>query len=172
MPNWCENDLTVRGPKAEVQRFLDHVKTETTKFDFSTIIPYPEKFQKLDKIAADWKPESKTERPSDGFNSGGYEWCIENWGTKWNNLDGEYRSVEIESWEVREKDIEREVIFHFDTAWSPPVPVIKFASKLFPELDFDLRFFEQGCAFNGILQVKDGKVAMEKVGDYFGNRGG
>jgi len=174
MPNWCENDLRVIGKKEEIQRFLDHVKTESSRFDFETIIPYPDEFKKLDETAAAWeknkdKPPNAM-RPKDGFNSGGYEWCINNWGTKWNLVEGDYCKIDFD--EMEQWGDECTLELHFDTAWSPPVPVIHEASNLFPELTFELRYFEQGCAFNGIYRVQNKKVELDKTGEYFGNRGG
>lgn len=45
-----------------------------------------------------------------------YEWALEKWGTKWNAY-----SIE-----------EREGCLKFETAWSPPHPVIEFLAKQFP----------------------------------------
>lgn len=175
MPNWCENDLKIVGKKEEIQRFLDHVKTDRSRFDFETIIPYPDKFRRQDEAAVDWEKNKgrppNAIRPKDGFNSGGYEWCINNWGTKWNLFDDRFHEIrfdEMEEW----CDGDHSLTLHFDTAWSPPVPVIHEASNLFSELTFELRYFEQGCAFNGIYRVKNKEVELDKTGDYFGNRGG
>lgn len=175
MPNWCENDLKIIGPKEEIQRFLDHVKTDSSRFDFETIIPYPEEFKKQDEVAVAWEKNKdrplNSKRPKDGFNSGGYEWCVNNWGTKWNLVENGFHEIIFDDWEDwGGGEWERQL--HFDTAWSPPVPVIHEASMLFPELMFELRYFEQGCAFNGIYRVKNKIVELNKTGDYFGDRGG
>ena len=39
MPNWVTNDLRIYGPKTEIERFLYHVKTGHSDFDFRMIIP-------------------------------------------------------------------------------------------------------------------------------------
>lgn len=56
-----------------------------------------------------------------------YEWCIKNWGTKWNACD---------SW------VEDDII-HFDTAWSPPIPVLIALSKKYPNNEFYLEFEDE-----------------------------
>jgi hypothetical protein len=105
MPNWCENDLMIAGNTADVQQVLDFIKSgegeDQTLFDFSKIIPYPEKYVELDKKANDFGKEANSisrddpdrekklsvirskygvhdgEWLKDGYNSGGYEWCCE-----------------------------------------------------------------------------------------------
>ena len=88
MPNWCECDLYISGPKEELEKFLETVKSEESVFDFNRVIPYPEHFRELDGPFKEWMTTPAEERtgppPADGFNQGGYEWCLLNWGTKWN----------------------------------------------------------------------------------------
>ena len=91
MPNHCENDLEVEGPRAEVERFLEYAKGENGVFDFNRFILYPERFSRLDAEASLWREKHEgdmvlkwSEGPKDGFNSGGHDWCVKNWGTKWN----------------------------------------------------------------------------------------
>jgi hypothetical protein len=171
MPNWCENDLTITGKPEELQRFLDFAKGidggEETALDFNQFIPYPEEYRKLNEAAKEWRkqhPEAPwTDRPRDGYNQGGYEWCIENWGTKWTAMATIDEDYDLE---------DGELVMHFDTAWSPPLPVIKKASELFPALQFDLRYFECGVGFNGVYRCQGGQVEEDRVGDYFGGRGG
>ena len=86
---WCENDLAVEGPKEVIEEFLKFAAGESP-FDFEKFIPYPEEFQRLDEIAEAWLKEHAERpdydwhsQPKDGFNSGGYDWCVANWGTKW-----------------------------------------------------------------------------------------
>ena len=40
-----------------------------------------------------------------------YEWCIKNWGTKWNSIDASF-SLEDDS-----------IVYKFHTAWAEPLPV-------------------------------------------------
>jgi len=183
MPNWCENDLTVTGPKEAVLRFKELAKGkkhgEDTVLSEENFIPYPEDFRILDE-ASPFLGEHK-ELPDDvrrrleakgldvtrdGYNQGGYEWCIENWGTKWGFCDpklvGEYDYG----------DGKYCLQYSFDTAWSPPIPLVKKMGEMFPELEFDLRYFEGGCGFNGILRIEGGEVVIDRCAEYFGYRGG
>jgi hypothetical protein len=142
MPNWCENDLRIEGTEAEVKRFIEFVKSDDYPFDFDKIIPEPEGNQTND-------------------------WNIDHWGTKWNAHD-----TEIDDSNPSWSSEEYAVTYHFETAWSPPEPVIKKAAELFPELIFDLRYFECGMAFNGVLRIQKGTITDERSAEYFGDRGG
>ena len=172
MPNWCENDLAVRGPSDAVKGFLTLAEGESP-FDFSKLIPYPEHFRRLDAIADAWereqaeKPEKERggPRPADGFNSGGYEWCVKNWGTKWPAV-----AVKIEA--RKETAAGLEVVIHFSSAWTPPKPVISRASELFPSLRFVLRYFEAGAEFQGEYVMKYGECIRDESSSYRGTRGG
>jgi hypothetical protein len=170
MPNWCECDLRVEGSSNRVTEFLEAVWGENGLFDFEMLIPYPDKYKELDRLAFEWNqlpPEAKksAEQPKDGFNLGGYEWCLANWGTKWNAACATVGDVR------RWGDL-AEVDICFDTAWSPPKPAIKKASALFPDLLLDLRYFECGARFHGMYVCRGGEVEIDECGDYFGRRGG
>jgi hypothetical protein len=173
MPNWCECDLTIEGTAQSLKRFLDYCGN---KFEFGRFIPYPEEFAALDEAARRWEqshredPENCGPRPKDGFNQGGYEWCVENWGTKWDACEVEMPELPPDSDGDSPNPLEIEI--RFETAWSPPLMVILAASKQFPELAFDLRYFEGGQGYNGWLRCEAGEVVVEESGDYFGSRGG
>jgi len=185
MPNYCENDLYVYGEPEKLKEFKEYAKGSGGWIDFNKFIPYPEKFKKQDDKANRWSElknkkddelsgDEKKEKIllsmeadergyiTDGYNSGGYEWCLKNWNTKWNACN-----VELND------NIEEGILtYYFDTAWTPPLPVIKKMSEMFPELKFELRYFECGAGFNGLFKCFGGKVIEDKMGDYFGDRGG
>lgn len=169
MPNWCENDLYVRGSKEELEKFKEAVRGtghdgEEKLICEDKIIPYPENFRLLDVAAEEYRqkyPIGFKIPPKDGFNQGGREWCLENWGTKWG-------FVEVEL--VVESDDELQ--YTFRTAWSPPNPLIRKLGEMFPNLEFEFRYFEGGMGFNGILSIKEGQAVDDRTGEYFGSRGG
>ena len=174
MPNWCENDLTIEGKLERLQEFREKLRGqnrngEDTPLNEDALIPYPEEFRKMDTEASQYlkeHPDDWRNAPKDGFNSGGYERCIQNWGTKWG-------FCRVQEPELRKYgDDEGTLVYQFDTAWSPPLPLIKKMGELFPDLVFDLRYFEGGMQFNGIFRIENGQVTDERSGDYFGNRGG
>lgn len=131
--------------------------------DFSTVIPYPQQFVDLDKRAHEfnvraaeitkkkgkgWKARYQALRAEfgvrddqpfikDGYNSGGYEWCIANWGTKWNAAQVSLDYAEGE----------RIAHYYFDTAWSPPTPVCEALARKFPGLQVEIEYVEEGMGF-------------------------
>jgi hypothetical protein len=172
MPNWCDCELTVTGDVADLHAFADFIKTDKSDFDFNTIIPYPEKFRELDRIAYEWdkdNPNNWKDRPKDGFNQGGYEWCIQNWGTKWNLGNGDWDSVQID---MLDCEIEPHMTLCFQTAWAPPSPVVLEASIIFPTLTFKLEYYEGGMGFQGKYVARAGEVVCDLEGEYTGYRGG
>lgn len=77
-----------------------------------------------------------------------YDWCIANWGTKWNAY-----SVEINELS------ERRIKLSFETAWTPPVPVIAKLCSTFPDVEVCMHYFESGCWFAGTVEGSNGEIA-------------
>jgi hypothetical protein len=185
MSNWCDCELTVVGDHVRLKEFMEKMKGkdrhgEETLLNEEALIPYPEEFRRLDVASSEYRKETeqivakaaneeeqkkiRKERgwgPQDGYNQGGYDWCVKNWGTKWG-----FCNVEL----VVDDDGCLE--YRFDTAWSPPVPLIAKMGELFKDLRFELRYYEGGCDFQDVIEVKDGEVVQDWTGDYIGHRGG
>ena len=177
MPNWCECDLTVEGPVEEVKKFMEFARTGDNVLDHNKFVPYPKEFADADAAAAKWREENPdqlwTKGPKDGFNNGGYEWCKNNWGTKW-GIDRPKitETFGIEGVGVEYNLKEGSVDYTFECAWSPPTPIIKKMGEQFKKLRFVLRYFEASMAFNGIYILENGKVTEDETGAYYGTRGG
>ena len=58
-----------------------------------------------------------------------YDWCIENWGTKWNAYD--YKPDVDYSEEYAQSGV-----LKFWTAWDAPHPVVKKLSEIFSDIEF------------------------------------
>lgn len=67
-----------------------------------------------------------------------YSWNLDNWGTKWDAYD-----VQVE----RQDDTV--LWIGFNTAWSPPVPVIHAMQGQHPELSITAEYEEEGMGFRG-----------------------
>ncbi|HYT89793.1 MAG TPA: hypothetical protein VEL76_13880 [Gemmataceae bacterium] len=158
MPNWCECDLLIEGPAGQVSAFLKQADaTDARDFDFNCFIPYPEKYRRPDETAANWDRDSKRtgERPADGYNSGGKEWRLEHWGTKWNAHRVTVDKPQIVGDGAR-------VVIHFSTPYAALIPVVRKASEMYPQLRMDLSYVEETQEFAGRLVCKGGKVLFHE----------
>lgn len=165
MPNHVENYLKIASNKGSVMPVLDFIAGGNGPIDFNNIIPYPEKYRAADEASATAQKERPTEYetwPDDGYNHGGYEWCVENWYTKWN-------AYNISIVENKYNDT---VVIRFNTAWRPPVPVIIELARMFPEYDFCLEYYEAGAGYSGSMYLSEGVVKHDFSGEYCGFRGG
>lgn len=67
-----------------------------------------------------------------------YNWNREHWGTKWDAYEVE-GSVAYK----RSSKVPYEVVYRFQTAWNPPVPVLEAMTKQFPELHLSLAYVDE-----------------------------
>jgi len=77
----------------------------------------------------------------------GYNFNVDEYGTKWDVGN----SIFIE--EISNKRI----VIEFDTAWSPSVPITEELAQMFPDLSFDHKYSEPGCAFCGYISFTRGE---------------
>lgn len=78
-----------------------------------------------------------------------YDWCCENWGTKWNAS------------ECTEVD-ENAKSISFQTAWSTPFPVMKRLSEMFPNIEIRTEFADEDIGQNcGMYTFKGGEIISE-----------
>ena len=116
MPNWCNNQLAVRGPAPEVQRFkeqaLGHSPWEASEgtaeiepdpLNFHSLVPVPEELVKA------------------GYNESAQLWEKAHWGCKWG----------ADNTEIVE-ECGGYVAYAFDTAWSPPLEFLREVSRQCP----------------------------------------
>jgi len=127
--------------------------TGTAQLDFNTVIPQPEELSDIQIGGGDkrWRvvdgenidlTETELQHLQDQYGSiDWYDWSVKNWGTKWNAID---------------TDIQENILF-FSTAWSPPLPFVQAASKMFPRLTFELEYKEEGDGFFGVSAFQAGE---------------
>lgn len=56
-----------------------------------------------------------------------YDWCCNNWGTKWNACNAECRTCK------------KKLIYQLDTAWNAPYIIIRALSAKFPEVKITIK---------------------------------
>ncbi len=97
------------------------------------------------------QPKTDLSKPISFDSDHWYDWNVRNWGTKWdvaviNNQDYSDTQVQITD--------DNDVMYHFQTAWSPVGEVLLKLSEMYPSLNFDYEYEEeQGwggtCTFVG-----------------------
>jgi hypothetical protein len=76
-----------------------------------------------------------------------YSWSIQNWGTKWNAYD----QIEVGFGTIQ-----------FDTAWSTPFPVVQKLARMFPELDFEVKFADEDLGSNCGTYLFEGGILVNE----------
>lgn len=81
-----------------------------------------------------------------------YEWCIHNWGTKWNACDP--------AWE-------NENIIHFETAWAMPGPIYLELSRLYPDISIVVDYADEDLGCNcGQAEYSNGRENINYIDDF------
>lgn len=124
MPNWCQNNLTIRhDDRSKVIEF---------------VLAYKE-----GKACEHYLPVPKND---DGtVFDGWFDWCINNWGTKW-----DIGSDNDETYGLHPTVVDNQATMSFDSAWSPPVGLYKKLHEL--GFSVDATYFEPGMAYCGIWE--------------------
>lgn len=151
MPNWVYNNLSIEGTEEAITKVKAQLNKPIVKqygedkeattysnpiFSFWNIIAPPE--DKLEEYFgthgfADGKKQGESEYNWYNFNNS-------KWGTKWDVAvsDGEkWSETEITN------ESATHISYRFNTAWSPPLPVIEELSVQHPELQITLEYEEE-----------------------------
>jgi Ferredoxin-like domain in Api92-like protein len=187
MPNHCETDLYISGKSEDVRAVLEFLEISAGKSetDFcNKLIPYPDNFRQRDADCPRWDDPDRTEKivafiskygnGDDGFNSGGYEWCVNNWGTKWGAYD------------ITHSTRRHAEVVSFRSAWKSPDPrVFQELQKRFPTVTLHVEFYESGQGFCGGYTIaaedehfddsqpwQSGLISSSWKSEYRGFRGG
>lgn len=170
MPNWVDNDLHIKGDESEIKRFKEFAQKDDDLLSFDNFIPYPTIYAGQDALVRQHLAACNNDYAefikryhgeNDGYNEGGYEWRIENWGTKWD-------ACEV----LLLKEEKKHLFYNFFTAWDTCTPAIKKMSELFPELEFGLKAYESSLGWQFHLIIKNGIISTETTKNYTGKRGG
>ena len=171
MPNWCSNRVRVclkEGDNVEdMKEFKELVKGENGRpFSFNSIIPMPEELHTVQspvRIMTEEEIEEYKKKHSDSEwmigtlpitkeysdellekygDNNWYDWCINNWGVKWDCADGT----------ITEEFADLELTYTFDTPWGPPQEIYDVLTAKFPNLRLTWFWDEPGCEQAGYLQ--------------------
>lgn len=82
-----------------------------------------------------------------------YDWCINNWGTKWNAYGyDEYTPTEVDT---------KDATITFQTAWSAPHPILAKLAEMYPELSFEHTWADEDIGQNCGQRVYNGGECTE-----------
>ena len=113
MPNHVINKITFRAPNRKTRGIIKSLFVKGN-LDFNILIPTPPTI---------YHGRLGQEEENDFNDLTWYNWNIRNWGTKWNAYNSSCQTI----------DGVTEIIF--DTAWSPPLPVIVAFANIY-KIDF------------------------------------
>lgn len=139
MPNWVSN--TIAFDKAYADRIIP-VCCPNGEFDFQTLIPSEEsRSAQVANWNTKWNAAWSEVKDGDSFQdfmySTGKDWCDE-----WLKASRDPNEVQ--------DCYAGKILIHFETAWSPPFPVIEaFAEKF--NIPFEYSYNELGMFFWGIV---------------------
>lgn len=139
MPNWCENQMVVKGDPERVEQFVEQMKGLTEKgeeylLDFEAVIPMP-------------KVLDGRKSPSDDGSITWYDWQVGHWGVKWGACD-------VNLSYDKGSNI---AIYDFNTPWGPAIPWQETVIEFYPWLSFTFEWVEWGMCFRGNQSGENGK---------------
>ena len=148
MPNWCQNYLTVsitdQTTIENLNDFFFFNKSEKSKLDFNKLIPMPEDIRNTNSPN---NSETKQELIDKYGVDNWYEWCVQNWGTKWNANSEMIVHNNVDS-----------IKYIFDTAWAPPIPWIMKLIEKYPNFNINLEYEEPMMNFGGKIEFNNGEL--------------
>lgn len=128
MPNWCSNEITISGEEAELALLAQQLQANEETI-MERLVPQPE-----------------------GLADGAwYQWCLDNWGTKWDmcELAGDYDVGYIS--------------LVYETAWAPNVPFWETISAQYPGLHMVHHYKETGMCYMGVATYQEGTCNDQTV---------
>jgi hypothetical protein len=156
MPNWCNNNISISHPDRSK---MEALVTAVRAGEFCNhVCPVPEELKIVagrvgdDADAEQKKLEEDTARNLEKFGYGNwYDFCVGEWGTKWDVDPYEGENVELD---------DNTIYFGFDSAWSPPIGIYeKLMEQGYTVL---AQYYEPGMAFVG--EWDDGNDNFFEIG--------
>ena len=152
MPNHVTNKLTVRKGTQKILPAL-----------YSATIEYNSIDEKLYDILLNFSfnkiiPQGEHDN----------QWRWDNWGTR---TDAYVVDDPADEWQNKDETINLINSFgQFETAWSPPLQVIRKLQKMFPDYSFALDYIDEQFMFCGTMDIKGADIYTEEEKDlrYYG----
>ncbi len=159
MPNWCMNQLTIHGPKEDLEDIIEH------KFMFEQYFPTPlfkkdilekKKHEKYDEEVLEKLLKKAHPSETDYWHS----WRVREWGVKW---DCSLLDDEKNNYDFFEEDNGLCTVYYcFDSPWGPPIQAYEKMSVLYPLCEISLFFIEEGTSFVGYIKFNCSQILKSK----------
>lgn len=143
MPNWCNNNVEISGPKKvidQIEKIVDEKKNKKGQGLFDWMLPMPKELRETQADGTERKDLLKKYGHSDW-----YGWANDNWGTKWDCS---------EFYGFDRKD-ESTITFGFDTAWAPALTAFETWLSNNDDCSVICTYYEPGCDFAGVWDNGD-----------------
>ena len=136
MPNWCNNTITLTGPKEKITAIYAKAKEDNALLQ--QLKPMP---KELNDTTSPSPTEGKVQPLVDGFDNW-YDWRVQNWGSKWDvdadNLELSDDGTTISGW--------------FDSAWAPPIHAYEYFLTDNEDCSIKSYYYEGGMDFAGLWE--------------------
>jgi hypothetical protein len=136
MPNWNSNTVTIDGPKEKIAALWARATAGEDSGLLNAMVPMPRELLAGD----DW-----------------YDWCVENWGTKWDISNEGLQLVDNGNGTAS-------ITGYADSAWSPPLEAFQAYANANEDVYLELKYFEPGMSFTGVWDSAGGDAYWEDVG--------
>ena len=133
MPNWCNNTITLTGPKEKITAIYNKAKEDNALLQ--QLYPMPTELEGTTSPA----PKEGEPQPLVDGHDNWYDWRVENWGTKWD--------VDAEGLEL--SDDGTTISGWFDSAWSPPIHAYEYFLTENEDCSISSLYYEGGMDFAG-----------------------
>ena len=133
MPNWCNNTITLTGPKEKITKIYEKAKEDNALLQ--QLYPMP---TQLEGTTSPAPKEGKVQPLVDGHDNW-YDWRVDNWSTKWD--------VDMDGLEL--SDDGTTITGWFDSAWSPPIGAYEHFLTENEDCSISSLYYEGGMDFAG-----------------------
>jgi len=148
--------LKLTGPYSELIGFTVKGYSKENDFDFRQLLPIPQELVETEHQELSEEKKNEFIQKYGFYNS--FDWRCENWDTKWNSevlTSWNYESELPEDGQI-EKSGSHQISILFNTAWCPPISLIRTLSKDYPNVTFEMYSYYERTLSTSYVHIKDG----------------